>query len=62
MVVFLFFTSVQLFSLAFIGEYVGRTFIEAKRRPMYVVRAIYPSETASILLPSTTSAEHTKVR
>jgi glycosyltransferase involved in cell wall biosynthesis len=42
MTVFLFFTSVQLFSLAFIGEYVGRTFIESKRRPLYLIRAFTP--------------------
>jgi dolichol-phosphate mannosyltransferase len=44
MTVFLFFTSVQLFALATIGEYVGRIFIESKRRPLYVIRAIYPPE------------------
>ena len=44
MTVFLFFTSMQLFALGVIGEYVGRIFIESKRRPMYVVRAIYPTE------------------
>jgi glycosyltransferase involved in cell wall biosynthesis len=38
MATFLFFTSIQLFSLAFIGEYVGRTFIESKRRPLYLIR------------------------
>jgi polyisoprenyl-phosphate glycosyltransferase len=42
MVVVLLFSSVQLFSLALIGEYVGRIFIETKRRPLFVVRAIYP--------------------
>jgi dolichol-phosphate mannosyltransferase len=47
MTVFLFFTSVQLFALAMIGEYVGRIFMESKRRPLYVVRAIYPP-TASV--------------
>jgi polyisoprenyl-phosphate glycosyltransferase len=41
MVVFLFFTSLQLFALAFIGEYVGRTFIESKRRPLYLIKAIH---------------------
>jgi dolichol-phosphate mannosyltransferase len=41
MAVFLFFTSVQLLSLAVIGEYVGRIFIEAKKRPMFVIRNIY---------------------
>jgi polyisoprenyl-phosphate glycosyltransferase len=43
MAVFLFFTSVQLFSLAFIGEYVGRIFIESKRRPLYVIRRFQPA-------------------
>lgn len=41
MVVFLFFTSVQLLSLAVIGEYVGRIFIEAKKRPTFTIRTIY---------------------
>jgi dolichol-phosphate mannosyltransferase len=44
MFVFLVFTSVQLFSIAFIGEYVGRIFIETKRRPLFVIRGIYPSD------------------
>jgi polyisoprenyl-phosphate glycosyltransferase len=42
MTIFLFFTSVQLFALAMIGEYVGRIFMESKRRPLYVIRSIYP--------------------
>jgi polyisoprenyl-phosphate glycosyltransferase len=46
MTVFLFFTSIQLFSLAFIGEYVGRTFIESKRRPLFVIRAFTPPRAA----------------
>jgi dolichol-phosphate mannosyltransferase len=45
MAVFLFFTSVQLLSLAVIGEYVGRIFIEAKKRPMFVIRKIYEAPT-----------------
>ena len=33
-----FFSGIQLLSLGVIGEYVGRIFEEAKRRPMYVLR------------------------
>ena len=34
-VIFLFFTSIQMISLAVIGEYVGRIFEESKGRPLY---------------------------
>lgn len=36
----LFMGSLQLLSLGVIGEYVGRTFMEAKRRPLAVVRQV----------------------
>jgi polyisoprenyl-phosphate glycosyltransferase len=37
---FLIFSGVQLLVLGVIGEYVGRTFVESKRRPLFLVREI----------------------
>ncbi len=37
MAVMIFFGSMQLFVLGIIGEYVGRTLIESKRRPLYFI-------------------------
>jgi len=39
-ILFLFFSGVQLLMLGVIGEYVGRTYVEAKRRPLFVIREV----------------------
>jgi dolichol-phosphate mannosyltransferase len=36
----LIFSSVQLFSLAIIGEYIGRIFTQTKQRPLFIIREI----------------------
>ena len=40
LLMFLIFSGAQLLVLGVIGEYVGRTFVEAKRRPLFVVSEI----------------------
>ena len=42
-----FFSSLQLICIGMIGEYIGRTYIEVKNRPLYMIREIYPTEKAN---------------
>ncbi|HJA07572.1 MAG TPA: glycosyltransferase family 2 protein [Candidatus Mailhella merdigallinarum] len=35
---------IQLMGIGIIGEYLGRTYLEAKRRPLYIIRHIFEAE------------------
>lgn len=39
-----FLSGIQLLGLGIVGEYVGRTYIESKSRPPYVIRKVYRSD------------------
>lgn len=47
MVSILFFSGLQLLSIGIIGEYIGRLFVEAKQRPVYLVQDIIESSPAA---------------
>ena len=41
MVAITFLGGLQLLSIGILGEYLGKTYLESKRRPIYLVRKIY---------------------
>ena len=40
-----FLSGIQLMGIGVLGEYIGRTYIESKRRPSYLIRQIYEGRT-----------------
>jgi dolichol-phosphate mannosyltransferase len=48
----LIFSSVQLFSLGIIGEYLGRVYMQTKQRPLFIIREIVTAPHAAERRPS----------
>jgi hypothetical protein len=40
LLIILFSSSIQLFCMGILGEYIGKTLVEVKRRPIYLIREI----------------------
>src|SRR5438445_278048 len=38
------FVGILIFAVGLVGEYVGRIYAEVRRRPPYIVRAVYPAD------------------
>src|SRR5213594_4440762 len=38
------FVVILIFAVGLVGEYVGRIYVEVRRRPPYIVRAVYPAD------------------
>lgn len=52
LVAVLFIGSLQLISLGILGEYIGRIYLESKRRPTYLIRSVHENSTADTAMVS----------
>ncbi len=56
LLLFLLFSSVQLACISIVGEYVGRTYMQTKQRPLFVVKAVHTAPRAAPVVPMDASA------
>jgi dolichol-phosphate mannosyltransferase len=44
-IIVLTFGATQMFCLAIMGEYLGRTYMQTKQRPLFIIKSIHQGET-----------------
>lgn len=57
-----FFSSLQLICIALIGEYIGRTYIEVKRRPLFIIADVITGAPKKLPAPSKTAVKKTAAK
>lgn len=57
-----FFGALQLLCIALVGEYIGRTFIEVKRRPLYIVSEVIRSKAGAKQITAKTKKAPTNTK
>lgn len=55
--VILFFAAAQLLSIGILGEYLGRIYVESKRRPLFIIQDVIQSPLAEALTPGRVASE-----